>query len=93
MAKITLTGKLLCATPQDATLVAAHVPEHIRLTRAEPGCLHFDVAQTANPLIWDVNETFIDQAAFDAHQTRTKASDWARLTAHIPRDFAISGQA
>ncbi|MDE3028293.1 MAG: antibiotic biosynthesis monooxygenase [Paracoccaceae bacterium] len=93
MAKVTLTGTLLCATSQDAALVAAHVPDHIRLTRAEPGCLHFDVAPKANPLIWEVNETFVDRAAFDAHQTRTKASAWAALTAHIPRDFAISEQA
>ena len=93
MAKVTLTGKLLCATPQDAALVAAHVPDHIRLSRAEPGCLHFDVAQTANPLIWGVNETFINQAAFDAHQTRTKASERARLSAHIPREFVIVDQA
>lgn len=87
---ITLTGKLICTNVQQQTIVETHLPEHIRLTRMEPGCLSFDVVQTTDPLIWQVDESFADQSAFDAHQTRTKASLWARETAMIARDFQIT---
>ncbi len=63
---------------------------HIALTREEPGCLSFDV--TPCPDVkgrFLVSETFVDQQSFDAHQTRTKASDWARVSAGIPRDYSI----
>lgn len=66
------------------------LPEHIRLTRAEPGCLSFDVTRTDDPMIWQVDEAFTDREAFDAHQTRTGASDWAAQTADIARDYAIT---
>jgi quinol monooxygenase YgiN len=90
MGIVRLSGQLLCATEQDAALVAAHVPTHIALSRAEAGCLTFAVVPTADPLIWQVDESFVDQAAFDAHQTRTRASDWYRLTAHIPRQYTAT---
>jgi quinol monooxygenase YgiN len=87
---VTLTGRLICATAAEAARVRAHLPDHIRLTRAEPGCLRFDVVATDDPLVWQVDETFIDQAAFDAHQARTQASRWARETAGIARDFTLT---
>ena len=90
MGIVRLTGHLVCATMEDTALVATHVPTHVALTLAEPGCLSFTVVQTADPLIWQVNESFTNQAAFDAHQIRTKASDWARLSAHIERAFTIT---
>lgn len=63
------------------------LPEHVRLSRAEPGCLGFAVVQTADPMTWQVNERFVDQPAFDAHQTRTRASPWFGATRHIQRRF------
>ncbi len=87
---IHLKGELVCATAADLALVVQHVPTHIALTRAEPGCISFDVTQSGDPLVWTVDETFADQAAFDAHQTRTRASDWYRLTAHIVRRYVIA---
>ena len=87
---IVLTGQLICTDEQQVEVVRTHLPEHIRLSRAEPGCLSFTVMQTADPLIWQVDETFTDQAAFDAHQTRTKASAWFRASGHIQRRFSIS---
>lgn len=89
---INLTGTLTCTSLHEAALVISHLPEHIRLSRAEPGCLSFDVVQTADPMVWQVTESFTDQAAYDAHQTRTRASDWYRLTAHIPRSYDITTQ-
>jgi quinol monooxygenase YgiN len=86
---IRLSGRLICASEAECALVRQFLPEHIRLTRQEPGCLAFEVTQSADPLIWTVEECFIDQAAFDAHQTRTKTSEWARQTATIQRDYRI----
>jgi quinol monooxygenase YgiN len=91
MGIVRLQGQLICANAADAALVADHVPTHISLSLAEPGCLSFEVIKTDEPLIWAVTESFVDKAAFDAHQDRTRASDWYRLTAHIPRQYAVTG--
>ena len=88
---VTLTGQLVCATEAEAERVRGALAEHIRLTRAEPGCLTFDVTPTDNPLVWAVAEAFRDPASFEAHQARAGASDWARATAGIRRDYTIRG--
>ncbi len=87
---IHVTGQLICATAEDAALVAALLPSHIRLSRAEAGCLTFNVTRSADPLIWHLDETFTDRAAFKAHQARTRTSAWFAATAHIARDFQLS---
>lgn len=74
-------------------MVRSHLPDHIRLTLAEPGCLSFNVAQTGDPLVWTVDERFTDWVAFEAHQVRTRASVWWEVTATIARDYSISGPA
>jgi quinol monooxygenase YgiN len=86
---IRLTGTLSCATQEDAALVKRLLPEHMRLTLAEPGCLSFTVLPMDDGLTWTVDETFADRAAFQAHQARTVASDWGRATTHIPRSYQI----
>ena len=86
---IRLKGHLICMSEDEAALVRQHLPEHIRLSRAEPGCLSFDVVQTDDPMIWDVQESFRTRADFDAHQTRTRASPWFAATRHILRDFRV----
>lgn len=85
---IHLTGQLICTNVQDAQIVGTHLPEHIRLSQAEPGCLSFDVLRVS-PLVWQVDESFVDQAAFDAHQIRTKSSEWFRATASVQRQFRV----
>ena len=45
---------------------------------------------TEDPLIWQVDEAFADRAAFDAHQARAAATDWAAQTAGITRDYVIT---
>lgn len=85
---LTLIGNLICTSDDELAIVVAHVADHIRLSRAEPGCLSFDIVQTQDPRIWQVSETFTDQAAFDAHQARTRASPWAQATQHIARRWA-----
>ncbi|MFN4191709.1 MAG: putative quinol monooxygenase [Tabrizicola sp.] len=86
---IRVTGTLTCLTAREAEIVRAHLPEHIRLSRAEPGCLTFNVDPTTDPLIWCLGETFADNAAFEAHQARTRGSAWFAATATLKRDFSI----
>ncbi|WP_421704155.1 putative quinol monooxygenase [Aliiroseovarius sp.] len=86
---ITLTGYI--HVPADRLeAVSAALPAHIALTRAEPGCLSFEVTPDhAQPGRFTVSERFIDRAAFDAHQARAGTSPWAEVTAGIPRHYTI----
>ncbi len=87
---IHVAGNLVCATSDDVALVSALLPEHVRLSRAEPGCQSFSVTQSTDPLIWVLDETFANKAAFEAHQTRTRASEWFAATRHLGREFRIT---
>lgn len=72
----------------DAVVLA--LPTHISLTREEPGCISFKVTQSNSvECRFLVAEIFEDQAAFEAHQERTKESEWAIVSADCPRDFKI----
>ena len=88
---ITLSGRLICATEEEAARVRTHLPEHLRLTRAEPGCLRFTVEPTDDPMVWQVEEAFTDAAAFGHHQARSRESRWAAATAGIRRVFRTRG--
>ncbi|MDN5786312.1 putative quinol monooxygenase [Pseudorhodobacter sp.] len=87
MGMTTLTGTLTCATPAEAELVQTYLPEHIRLSRAESGCLKFEVTPSNEFMVWTLDEAFVDADAFKAHQTRTESTIWAEQTAHIARNF------
>ena len=89
-AAVRLAGKLICASQEEVVLVAIHLPEHIRLTRLEPGCVSFEVAQIDDSMIWRVEELFSDRAAFEAHQERAKGSIWGSATRAIRREYQIS---
>lgn len=86
---IRVRGQLICMTDTELAAVQTHLPDHLALTRAEPGCLTFDITQTDDPLVWEVMEAFRDRASFDAHQTRTRASPWFAATRSILRDFRM----
>lgn len=90
---IHLSGRLICQTHAEARRVVMALPDHLRLTRAEPGCVSFDVTPSDDPLIWEVSEVFTDSVAFAAHQAHTKASDWAAQTAGITRDYTVTDDA
>ncbi len=90
MGNTVLAGLLICDGEEQMAAVVAHLPRHLELTRAEPGCLFFDVVQTEDPLVWEVAERFVDAAAFEMHQQRVKASEWGRATAGIKRDYSMS---
>ena len=76
--------------PERRAAVTGALPDHIALTRAEPGCLAFSVTPSPDhPSRFLVSEIFADQAAFEAHQVRGKASAWAEVTAGLPRHYTI----
>ncbi|MDD7972613.1 putative quinol monooxygenase [Roseinatronobacter alkalisoli] len=87
---VALQGALRCADAAQADIVQRHLPEHIRLSRAEAGCLQFDVTPTDDPLVWAVSERFATRIAFDAHQRRVKASVWGQATAAIARSYTVT---
>lgn len=84
---IALTGRLICADTAQMMIALDHLPEHSRLSRAEPGNLRFDLSQDDDPLIWTLTELFADADAFAAHQARTADSPWGRASGNIQRDF------
>ena len=84
---IGLTGQLSASSLSEAEIIQTHLPRHVRLSRNEPGCLRFDIRATDDPFVWQLDELFIDEEAFAAHQARTLASEWASLSAGISRDF------
>lgn len=88
--RVRVTGYLRCA-PDEIGTVHTALPVRIRLTRAERGCLAFEVALAAeDPCRWRVTETFADASAFAAHQARTRASAWWTATGHMARRFEIT---
>ena len=84
--QVSLTGRLVCRDMGEMLTVLDHADDHVAASRAEPGCLQFDLTQTDDPLVFRFAERFADQAAYRAHQDRTRASRWAEATASIPRD-------
>lgn len=86
---VRLRGKLICMSEEERQSVLVHRAEHIRLTRAETGCLTFDIDDSDDPMVFEVMESFRDRPAFEAHQTRTRQSQWFDATRHILRDFMI----
>lgn len=87
---VRLSGGLVCASPQEVEIIKKFLPEHMRLTKAETGCLSFEITQTNDPLVWRVEERFIDQQAFEQHQQCTRDSAWWQATSKISRDYKIS---
>lgn len=86
---VRLRGQLICMTEDEVQAVRRHLAAHTALTRAEAGCLTFDVSETDDPMIFEVMEAFRDRASFDAHQARTRDSEWFAATRGILRDFRL----
>jgi len=88
---VTLTGHIDVAPDRLAEIRAA-LADHIALTRAEPGCLRFEVTESADMAgRFLVSEAFTDAAAFAAHQARAKASAWGRISTGLARDYVVEG--
>lgn len=91
MGEVRLSGELVCRNGDDMALVAELLPAHITLTRAEAGCLAFDVDRSDGALVWQVSERFRDADAFRAHQARAGSSPWGVRTAHLERRYTVEG--
>ncbi len=88
--KIQLSG-YMDVTPDRIEAVAKALIDHIALTRAEAGCLSFEVIPSPDVQgRFLVEETFVDRVAFDQHQTRAGTSPWAEITTGLPRDYTIT---
>lgn len=89
------TGKLYLngyfeAPADQLAAVEAGLQTHIDLTRAEAGCVSFDITPSPDiPGRFIVAEVFESEAAFEVHKARTAASDWAAISADCKREFSI----
>lgn len=91
MSTVCLTGYIRVPAA-DLDAVRAALPIHVELTRAEPGCLQFDVVQDADePTIFHVQEEFRDPSAFTAHQQRVRESAWGDVTVRVERHYQVTG--
>ncbi len=88
MAKVYLDGLLVAHSAAEHAVVDLYLEDHIALTRAEPGCLKFEVTpDPSDSNKWHVSEIFDSEAAFDAHQLRAKASEWGQVSEPLERRF------
>jgi len=88
MAKVFLDGLLIAHSAAEHALVDLYLDDHIALTRAEPGCLKFEVTEDLNDRNkFHVSEIFESETAFEAHQTRAKASEWGQISEPLERKF------
>ncbi|MFQ2084661.1 putative quinol monooxygenase [Aeromonas veronii] len=91
MKEIILKGFIL-VSQNDLMAVKDELDNHIQLTRAETGCLIFEVTQDPlNPCRFDVYEEFVDKVAFQAHQARVKSSRWGEITVNVERHYTVTG--
>lgn len=84
---VKLVGTLALPDARRAAVIDA-LPDHIRLTRAEPGCLRFDVDIQQCQLF--VDELFVDEAALHAHQDRIRGTHWESVSAGLKRDYTVT---
>lgn len=91
MTQVDVHGQLVCADEAQAASLAAHLAHHAELTRAEPGCVQFQVVATDDPLVWQVDEVYAGPDAFRAHQARLAGGEWAAATVGIERRYTITG--
>jgi len=62
--------------------------DHIKLTRAEEGCIFFNVDPCSDVEgRFLVSEAFVDEYAFKFHQERAGSSPWAETSKDIPRNY------
>lgn len=88
---VTLEGKIRVPQAQREATAQALV-EHVTLTRAEAGCLSFDVApDPVDPEYFTVRETFLGPDDFAAHQSRAANSAWGALTKDFERQYEVVG--
>ncbi|GLT14471.1 putative quinol monooxygenase [Vibrio algivorus] len=92
MPKVVLQGYII-VPEKDLALIINELENHRLLTWQEEGCLVFNVEQSPNNLCrFNVYEEFTDQAAFEFHQQRVKASLWGKLSQNAKRYYQITNE-
>lgn len=86
-APVALHGRLICHDTAQMLTALDMLQDHADASRAEPGCLRFDIAQSDDPMVWTLSEVFADDDAFAAHQARTASSPWGLRSRDMGRDF------
>ncbi|WP_339892700.1 putative quinol monooxygenase [Neptuniibacter pectenicola] len=90
LAKVILQGFII-VPDSDLEVVQSELVTHKTLTLEEAGCLIFTVnPDDVNPNKFNVYEEFVDQTAFNNHQTRVKSSKWGEVTKNVERHYQIS---
>ncbi len=90
LAKVILKGFII-VPDSDLEVLKAELIIHKELTLNEAGCLTFTVTpDEVNLNKFNVYEEFVDQAAFDNHQSRVKSSKWGNVTKNVERHYQIS---
>ncbi|MEE9455100.1 MAG: antibiotic biosynthesis monooxygenase [Paracoccaceae bacterium] len=88
MPKVYLDGLLVAETAAQRAVVDLYLDEHILLTRAEPGCLKFEVTKDEKRAgYYHVSEIFQSEEDFDFHQNRAKDSEWGQVSTPLERRF------
>ena len=68
------------------------LPKHIAATRAEAGCVVFNVQENETEIgRFEVYEEFTDKKAFQCHQERVRQSDWGAVTKNVIRHYTVTG--
>ena len=91
MSKVILSGHIVVIESELASVRNALLI-HIEATRAEDGCIVFNVEEhTAEVGRFDVYEEFEDSDAFRFHQKRVRESDWGSITKNVVRHYSVEG--
>lgn len=91
MVKVILEG-YIDVLESDLDSINLELVTHIELTRAEEGCLVFQVEQDKeNNNRFNVYEEFVSKEAFEKHQERVKKSRWGSVTKNVQRNYNIKG--
>ena len=92
MTKIVLQG-YIAVPPSDLEAVLEALPLHIQLTLKEEGCIRFSVEQAREDVhVFHVHEEFVDRNAFEAHQRRTRNSNWGAVSVNVERRYQIKAE-
>ncbi len=72
-------------------MVRHELPAHIEATRAEEGCLVFEVSEVAGkPGTFSIYEELTSRVAFEFHQRRAARSRWGEVAARATRNYSIT---
>ncbi len=89
--QVYLAGHMRVPESERSAVLSA-LAHHIAQSRAEAGCLRFEVTQDeTQPSKFHVFEVFKSQKLFDLHQERSRESLWAKASKNCPRDYVIKG--